>query len=73
MTAKHRAVVSTVTLLASLASYFYAKQTHKDAVPYVMIGGFIGALLGETIAATFTRSLTNDAFNRLCLRNYPRK
>ena len=46
---KEKTIVSTVTLAASLISYFYAKETGKDAVPYVMIGGFIGAVIGEVI------------------------
>lgn len=46
---KEKTIVSTVTLAASLISYFYAKETAKDAVPYVMIGGFIGAVIGEVI------------------------
>ena len=27
----------------------YAKETGKDGIPYVMIGGFLGAVLGEVI------------------------
>jgi len=46
---KEKTIVSTVTLAASLISYFYAKEANKDAVPYVMIGGFIGAVIGEVI------------------------
>jgi uncharacterized membrane protein YfcA len=46
---KEKTIVSTVTLAASLISYFYAKESHKDVVPYVMIGGFIGAVIGEVI------------------------
>ena len=46
---KEKTIVSTTTLLTSLASYWYAKEAGKDAVPYVMIGGFIGAMIGETI------------------------
>lgn len=46
---KEKTIVSTVTLAASLISYFYAKEAHKDAIPYVMIGGFIGAVIGEVI------------------------
>jgi uncharacterized membrane protein YfcA len=46
---KEKTIVSTVTLAASLISYFYAKETQKDVVPYVMIGGFIGAVIGEVI------------------------
>lgn len=45
-----KTIVSTVSLAASLTSYFYAKATHKDIVPYVMVGGFIGAIFGEAIA-----------------------
>lgn len=45
-----KTIVSSVTLLASLGTYFYAKVAHKDAVPYVMLGGFIGAIIGEAIS-----------------------
>jgi uncharacterized membrane protein YfcA len=47
---KEKAIVSTTTLVASLLAYWYAKEAGKDAVPYVMIGGFLGAIIGETIA-----------------------
>jgi uncharacterized membrane protein YfcA len=47
---KEKTIVSTITLLASLGAYFYAKSVQKDAVPYVMIAGVAGALLGEAIA-----------------------
>ena len=47
---KERTIVSTATLLTSLLTYWYAREAQKDAVPYVMLGGFIGALIGETIA-----------------------
>jgi len=47
---KEKTIVSGVTLLTSLLSYWYAKQSGKDAIPYVMFGGFIGAIIGETIA-----------------------
>jgi len=45
-----KTIVSSVTLLASLTTYFYAKVVEKDAVPYVMVGGFIGAIIGEAIS-----------------------
>lgn len=45
-----KTIVSTVSLAASLATYFYARETQKDVVPYVMVGGFVGAILGEAIA-----------------------
>jgi hypothetical protein len=47
---KEKTIVSAATLIASLAGYFYAKHASKDAVPFVMVGGFIGAVLGEAIA-----------------------
>ena len=47
---KEKTIVSTATLVASLLTYWYARESNKDAVPYVMFGGFIGALIGEVIA-----------------------
>ena len=44
-----KTITATSTLLVSLAAYHYAKQTGKDATPFVMVGGFLGALLGELI------------------------
>ena len=45
-----KTMVSTFTLIGSLASYYYGKTHEKDVVPYVMIGGFIGAWVGEIIS-----------------------
>jgi uncharacterized membrane protein YfcA len=56
---KEKTIVSTMTLIASLAGYFYARQTGKDAVPYMMIGGFIGAVIGETIVETINKNDKN--------------
>ncbi len=47
---KEKAIVSATTLITSLLSYWYAKEADKDAVPYVMLGGFVGSLIGETLA-----------------------
>ncbi|MBL7901589.1 MAG: hypothetical protein JNK73_06315 [Bacteroidia bacterium] len=46
---KEKTIISTATLATSLMMYFYAKSAQKDAVPYVMIGGFMGAVIGESI------------------------
>ena len=46
---KEKTIVSTMTLITSLASYWYAKESQKDAVPYMMLGGFLGAVVGEVI------------------------
>jgi len=55
-----KTIVSSVTLLASLSTYFYAKVAHKDAVPYVMIGGFIGAIIGEAISGIVMKNDKDD-------------
>lgn len=60
---KEKTIVSSCTLLASLASYFYAKHHEKDAVPYVMIGGFIGAAIGEVIAQTLLKDKKSEKKN----------
>ena len=46
---KEKTIISTATLATSLIMYFYARAAEKDAVPYVMIGGFMGAVIGESI------------------------
>jgi uncharacterized membrane protein YfcA len=47
---KEKTIVSTSVLLCSLLSYWYARNIQRDAVPYVMLGGFIGSVVGETVA-----------------------
>jgi uncharacterized membrane protein YfcA len=56
---KEKTIVSTATLVASLLTYWYAKEANKDAVPYVMFGGFIGALIGEVIAEKLSDEKNN--------------
>jgi len=46
---KEKTIVSGVTLLTSLLAYWYSKEAEKDSVAYVMVGGFIGAVIGETV------------------------
>jgi uncharacterized membrane protein YfcA len=46
---KEKTIISTATLMTSLLTYWYAKAADKDAVPYVMMGGFLGSIIGETI------------------------
>ncbi len=50
MLMKEKTIISTATLVTSLISYWYARETGKDAVPYVMFGGFLGSIIGEVIA-----------------------
>ncbi len=52
---KEKTLVSTFTLLGTLACYYYAKTHQKDIVPYSMVGGFVGAWVGEIIAQVSTK------------------
>lgn len=56
---REKTIVSTVTLAASLISYFYAKETQKDTIPFVMIGGFMGAVIGEVIVGAIKSNKNN--------------
>jgi len=47
---KEKVIVSASTLVGSLLTYLYAKHADKDAIPYVMIGGFVGGVIGEMIS-----------------------
>jgi len=44
-----KVVISATTLITSLLCYAYAKSNRKDAVPIVMVGAFIGSLIGEAL------------------------
>ena len=57
---KEKIIVSTSTLLVSLLCYFYARHYGKDAVPYVMIGGFVGAFMGEVISYWMNKDNDNN-------------
>jgi uncharacterized membrane protein YeaQ/YmgE (transglycosylase-associated protein family) len=52
---KEKTLLSNFTLLGTLACYYYAKTHQKDIVPYSMIGGFVGAWVGEIIAQVSTK------------------
>ncbi|HYG53137.1 MAG TPA: hypothetical protein VD905_19695 [Flavobacteriales bacterium] len=57
---KEKLIVSSCSLIASLACYFYARHVGKDEVPYVMIGGFIGAYIGETLVSFISKDNDNN-------------
>ena len=59
---KEKTIVSTATLATSLLMYFYARNAEKDAVPYVMIGGFMGAVIGESIVEYLNKQDKNRSF-----------
>lgn len=44
-----KSLIASFSLIGSLASYYYGKAHEKDLVPYTMIGGFIGAWVGEML------------------------
>jgi uncharacterized membrane protein YfcA len=46
---KDKTIISTATLLTSLLAYWYAKSVEKDTGPLVMLGGFVGSIIGENI------------------------
>ncbi len=47
---KEKTIISTATVVTSLLAYWYAKAAGKDAAPLVMLGGFIGTLIGDGLA-----------------------
>lgn len=46
---KERAIIATSTLISSLSFYWYAQQKNKSEVPYLLLGGFVGAMLAELV------------------------
>jgi hypothetical protein len=57
---KEKTIISTVTLFTSLLAYWYAREAQKDSVPYVMMGGFLGAIIGDALAEKVTKSNNNN-------------
>jgi hypothetical protein len=50
---REKKIVTALTFATSLVGYYYAKHIQKDPVPIVMICGFFGAMVGETITGWF--------------------
>mgnify|MGYP001159332401 CR=1 FL=1 len=57
---KEKSIVASATLITSLLSYAYAKEAGKDAVPIVMVGGFIGSLIGKGISEIIKNNNQNN-------------
>lgn len=57
---KEKLIVSSMTLIASLGAYFYARHFAKDEAPWVMIGGFVGAYIGEVVVSALTKDKDNN-------------
>jgi hypothetical protein len=49
---KERTIVSAFAMIGSVTAYYYAKTHAKDSAPMVMVGGFVGAMVGEVILQT---------------------
>jgi uncharacterized membrane protein YfcA len=52
-------VIAAMTVLTSLAFYWFAKANGKQETPYVMIGGFLGSILGDAIAENIRKNNPN--------------
>ncbi len=46
---KEKTIISSATLITSLVAYWYAREAGKDGAPFVMLGGFVGSLIGEAM------------------------
>ena len=57
---KEKTIVSASTLIFSLMTYYYAKTANKDAAPYMLLGGFLGSLIGETIVENISKDKTSN-------------
>ena len=60
---KEKSIVSASTLVFSLLTYWYAKTANKDAAPYMLLGGFIGSLVGETIVENISKDKISNNNN----------
>jgi nicotinamide riboside transporter PnuC len=49
MESRERAVIATTTLISSLAFYWYAQAKGKPEAPYLLLGGFVGAIVAEIV------------------------
>jgi uncharacterized membrane protein YfcA len=54
-------IISGMTVITSLAFYWYARINDKSEVPYVMIGGFVGSVLGELIAGKIKKNNNHNS------------
>jgi hypothetical protein len=57
---KEKSIISASTLVVSLLTYWYARTANKDAAPYMLFGGFLGSLIGETIVEQVNKSNNNQ-------------
>lgn len=61
---KEKTIVSAFALIGSLSAYYYAKHHAKDPTPLLMLGGFVGAFVGEVLSQVSTKEIpTNSSSN----------
>ncbi|PWV45925.1 hypothetical protein [Chitinophaga sp. S165] len=60
-----KVIISTSTLITSLLCYSYARAARKEAVPYVMVGAFLGTLIGEALAERMSGPINKSVANRI--------
>lgn len=56
MVNNEKIVLGGITCFSSLLFYWYAKKAGKDATPYLIVGAFVGSLVGEGIIKTLKTS-----------------
>lgn len=44
-----KTVISAATLTGTLAGYYLSGQKEKHRIPFLLIGGFVGTLVGELV------------------------
>jgi hypothetical protein len=60
---KEKTIISASTVIVSLLTYAYAKTANKDAAPYMLLGGFLGSLIGETIVEGISKEKISNNKN----------
>ena len=60
MESRDRTVIATTTHISSHAFYWFAKAKGKPEVPYVMIGGFVGAIVAELALLNTTKQQSHE-------------
>ena len=61
---KERTIVSAFAMLGSMTAYYYAKHHAKDPTPLLMLGGFVGALVGEVFSQVVLRDTISKTIQK---------
>ncbi|MBL4898599.1 MAG: hypothetical protein JKX76_03005 [Colwellia sp.] len=49
-------IISGLSMVGSLSGYYYAKRKGQEYIPALLIGGFIGAVIGEALVKRSEKS-----------------